>query len=212
MSAVRAVLFDLDGVLVDAKEWHYEAFNLALASVGLTIERADHLAHYDGLPTIKKLERLTVERGLDPALHQPLLVLKQRHTVKLIEAHCRPEPACRRAVETLKQEGLLIGVCSNSIRNSVWRMLELSGIASHFDIVLSNEDVAAPKPDPEVYLTAMARLGVRPEETLILEDSDVGLAAARRSGGHILRIDQVSEVNHPNIRSRITEIELAGTL
>jgi HAD superfamily hydrolase (TIGR01509 family) len=208
MSAVRAVLFDLDGVLVDAKDWHYEAFNRALAGEGLKIEYAEHLAHYDGLPTRKKLERLTRHRGLDPALHQPLLALKQRYTVELIEAQCRPEPAARHALETLKLEGVFIGVCSNSIRSSVRRMLELSGIAHLFDIVLSNEDVMAPKPNPEVYLTAMAHLGVQPDETLILEDSEVGLTAARGSGAHILRIDQVSDVNLANIRSRIKEVEL----
>lgn len=212
MSGVRAVLFDLDGVLVDAKDWHYEAFNRALAAQGLTIEYADHLAHYDGLPTRKKLERLTLQRGLDPALHQPLLALKQRYTVELIEAKCRPEPAARHALETLRREGLLTGVCSNSIRSSIRRMLELSGIAHLFDIVLSHEDVAAPKPNPEVYLTAMAHLGVQPEQTLILEDSEVGLTAARGSGAHILQVDHVSDVNLANIRKRIREVERGGAL
>jgi beta-phosphoglucomutase-like phosphatase (HAD superfamily) len=77
MSDIRAVLFDLDGVLVDATEWHYEALNRALRLFGFGITRYEHLAGYNGLPTRRKLEMLSVEKGLPVALHGMVGRLKQ---------------------------------------------------------------------------------------------------------------------------------------
>ena len=65
---IKAVLFDMDGVLVEAKDWHYEAFNKALDVFGLPISRSEHLSLYDGLPTRKKLEMLTEKKGLPTQL------------------------------------------------------------------------------------------------------------------------------------------------
>ncbi len=86
---IKAVLFDMDGVLIDAKEWHYETLNDALAVFGLNISRTEHLAVYDGLPTRKKLELLTQVRGLSPRLHTFLNALKQQMTYKVIVEKCR---------------------------------------------------------------------------------------------------------------------------
>ena len=66
---IKAIIFDMDGVLIDAKEWHYEALNRALSLFGLSISRYDHLTTYDGLPTKKKLEMLSLERDLPRELH-----------------------------------------------------------------------------------------------------------------------------------------------
>src|SRR5216684_3361292 len=76
---VGAILFDLDGVLVDATEWHYEALNRALALFGFTISRYEHLSSYNGLPTLKKLEMLTIEKGLPKQLHSMISRLKQQY-------------------------------------------------------------------------------------------------------------------------------------
>ena len=74
---VEAVVFDVDGVLVDAREWHYEALNRALALLGFPISRFDHLSTYDGLSTRQKLELLSTERGLPRPLHPFVNELKQ---------------------------------------------------------------------------------------------------------------------------------------
>lgn len=87
---IKAVLFDMDGVLIDAKEWHYETLNDALALLGLNISRTEHLAVYDGLPTRKKLEMLTKTRGLPPRLHDFLNTLKQKMTYQVIVEKCQP--------------------------------------------------------------------------------------------------------------------------
>lgn len=90
MPKIKAVLFDMDGVLIDAKDWHYEALNMALSLFGMEISRYDHLVTYDGLPTKKKLEMLTLERGLPKQLHDFINDIKQEFTFQLAYAKCKP--------------------------------------------------------------------------------------------------------------------------
>src|SRR5579872_1178148 len=83
MAKIKLVLFDMDGVLIDAKDWHYEALNRALGHFGLTIGRDEHLTLYDGLPTRRKLEMLSKSRGLPAKLHRFINDLKQNYTAAI---------------------------------------------------------------------------------------------------------------------------------
>lgn len=204
---IRAVLFDMDGVLIDAREWHYEAMNKALALFGFTIERYEHLTAYDGLPTSVKLEKLSVEKGLPRSLHKFINEMKQRYTMTEIHNKCRPVFEHEYALSRLKNEGYKIAVCSNSIRNSIVTMMDYAALSPYIDLIMSNEDVKRAKPDPEIYLSAMERLGVKAEECLICEDNENGIKAAESSGGNLLKIRNVADVNYTNICSRICEIE-----
>ncbi|MGH1590668.1 HAD family hydrolase [Methylobacterium phyllosphaerae] len=204
---IRAVVFDMDGVLIDAKDWHYEALNRALQHFGMEISRADHLTTFDGLPTRRKLEMLTVTENLPVELHGFLNKLKQIYTLEIVSTRCRPTFAHEFALSRLKARGLRLAVASNSVRDTVAIMMERANLARHLDLTLSNEDVARAKPDPEIYTTAIARLGVRPEETLIVEDNEHGIRAARASGCHLLVVRSVADVTLSNIDRRIAEIE-----
>jgi beta-phosphoglucomutase len=197
---IKAVLFDLDGVLVDATEWHYEALNRALALFGYHIARYEHLTSYNGLPTRKKLEMLSVEKGFPKGLHSLVNKIKQKYTREEILRSCTPVFEKEFMVHQLKRDGLKLGVCSNSIRESCELMLRGSGILDLFDCVLSNEDVSKAKPDPEIYLTAFGRLGVQPHEALIVEDAPHGLEAARRSGGALCQVSGFNEVDYDRIK------------
>jgi maleate cis-trans isomerase len=121
---IKAVIFDMDGVLIDAKEWHYEALNRALRLFGFEIARYAHLTSYDGLPTRKKLEMLTIEQGLPPALHAFINQMKQQYTMEMIYTHCKPLFAHEYALSRLKTRGLRLACCSNSIRATVDAMLD----------------------------------------------------------------------------------------
>lgn len=206
---IKAVLFDMDGVLIDAKDWHYEALNRALEMFGMAIDRDAHLATFDGLPTRRKLEILSRTRGLPHGLHEFLNDLKQDETLQITYAACRPVFHHRYALATLKGDGLKLGVCSNSIRQTVELMMQLSGLTSFLDILVSNEDVSKSKPDPEMYLKAIETLGLEPHEVLILEDNDHGIQAARASGGHVMVVGTTDDVRYNNIRRRIDEINAA---
>src|SRR5215470_2446674 len=89
-SMIKAILFDMDGVLIDAKDWHYEALNRALGIFGMEIDRDSHVAIFDGLPTRRKLEILSATRSLPKRLHPLIHDLKQAHTRELAYARCRP--------------------------------------------------------------------------------------------------------------------------
>lgn len=206
---IKAVIFDMDGVLIDAKDWHYDALNQALRLFGLEISRADHLTTFDGLPTRRKLEMLTVTEGLPTELHGFVNDLKQAYTMEIVNARCRPTFIHEYALAKLNSRGLKLAVASNSVRNSVVAMMERSHLAVYLDVMLSNEDVSKPKPDPEIYIRAMEQLGVQPQETLIVEDNDHGIRAARASGAHVLVVKTVQDVNLANIDSRIEEISQA---
>lgn len=207
MSKIRAVLFDLDGVLIDATEWHYEALNRALALFGFTISRYEHLTTYNGLPTRKKLEMMTVEKGLPRGLHTILNNIKQKYTREEILRKCAPTFEKEFMIRQLKREGFLLAVCSNSIRDSLELMLRASGLLEFFDTLVSNEDVAHPKPHPEMYLAACRKLGIEPKQAVIVEDAEHGAEAARRAGGQLCRVSGFTEVEYDRIRRFIDTVE-----
>jgi HAD superfamily hydrolase (TIGR01509 family) len=204
---IKAVIFDMDGVLIDAKEWHFEALNTALGLFGMQISRYDHLVTYDGLPTRRKLEMLSLERGLPSELHQFINDLKQLYTMEMIYSKCRPMFIHKYALSKLKDRGYKLAVCSNSIKDTIQVMMEKSDLLKYLDFYLSNQDVKHGKPDPEIYNNAMNRLGLKPTECLIVEDNPNGIAAAKASGAHVMQVHSVEDVTLDNLEKSIFLIE-----
>jgi beta-phosphoglucomutase len=207
MTQIKAVIFDMDGVLVEAKDWHYEALNKALGLFGMEISRYDHLVTYDGLPTKKKLAMLSAERGLPVELHDFIADMKQQYTMEIIYTHCRPRFYHEYALSRLKQEGYRLAVASNSVRHTVQIMMERAALMDYLDFYLSNQDVVIGKPDPEIYTKAIQNLGLNPEECLVVEDNEKGIQAARASGAWLMEVAEVEEVNYHNIMKHIMQIE-----
>ncbi|MBR2991648.1 MAG: HAD family phosphatase [Solobacterium sp.] len=204
---IKAVIFDMDGVLIEAKEWHYEALNKALKLFGYQISRQEHLSTYDGLPTMKKLEMLSMEKGLPRKLHPFINALKQQYTIDRIYADCYPLFVHQYALSRLKREGYRLACASNSVRKSVELMMNRSDLMQYLEFCLSNQDVKKAKPDPEIYTTAINRLGLTPEECLVVEDNINGILAGQRSGAHVMKVETVYDVNYENIRRAIAEAE-----
>ena len=207
MNKIKAILFDMDGVLIEAKDWHYEALNRALGLFGMTISRYDHLVTYDGLPTTKKLEMLSRERNLPASLHPFLNKMKQQYTMELVLNKCKPVFYHEYALSRLRIDGFRLAVCSNSIRTSIEVMMDRSNLAKYLEFIISAQDVSIGKPNPEIYNLAISRMMLKPEECLILEDNEHGIQAAVASGAHLMRIHSVEDVNYQNIKGRIQEIE-----
>ena len=207
MTKIKAVIFDMDGVLIDAKDWHYEALNRALSHFGYTITRYDHLVTFDGLPTRKKLEMLTREYGLPPSLHAFLNDLKQIYTTELVHARCKPLFQHEYALSNLRAAGMKLAVASNSIRASIELMMLKSNLRGYLEAIVSNQDVKIGKPDPEIYLKAMTLLGVAPEETLVVEDNEHGIAAARAAGAHLMVVTEITDVTLDNVQRHLDRAE-----
>lgn len=204
---IKAIVFDMDGVLIEAKEWHYEALNRALRLFGMEISRADHLTTFDGLPTRRKLEMLAATHGLPTKLHAFVNDLKQSYTMEIVHNRCKPRFNHEYALANLKAKGYKLAVASNSVRSSVTTMMKLAHLDAYLDLMLSNEDISRGKPDPEIYLAAMASLGVSPEETLVLEDNDNGIRAARAAGAHVFVVREVSDVTYEAVEKRVRDID-----
>ncbi|GAB6142814.1 HAD family hydrolase [Desulfocicer niacini] len=209
MGKIKAILFDMDGVLIEAKDWHYDALNKALGLFGMEISRYDHLVTYDGLPTNRKLDMLTMEQGLSKELHPFIYEMKQQYTMEIVHVRCKPRFYHEYALSTLKNENYSIAVCSNAIRNSVAVMLEKAALSPYVDFFISNQDVSHPKPDPEMYITAMDRLHLSPDQCMIVEDNEKGIQAARASKAHVMEVDTVEDVNYQNIMNHIKGFENA---
>lgn len=206
MAKIEAILFDLDGVLIDATDWHYEALNRALGLFGFGISRYDHLATYNGLPTRKKLEMLSVEKGLPISIHGLLNRVKQAYTRDEILTKCRPMFEKEYMLSQLRRSGYRLAVCSNAIRESVELMLRQAGIYEYFEFCISNEEVSRPKPDPEIYLKAINRMGIGPKQVVIVEDAAHGVEAARKAGGHVCQVAGVEEVDYFRVKGFIDQL------
>lgn len=205
---IRGLIFDLDGVLVDAAQWHYEALNRSLSLFGYSIDEKEHEQRLNGLPTLVKLQILSRQNRFPAALHSFVNEMKQRYTREFFQKECRPRPALTAALLYFRSEGYRLAVASNSARATVDMALSGMGIAEYFDVILSHEDVGKPKPDPAIFLECFRRMELQPSETLILEDSEPGIRAARDSTAPVLIVQSPSEVTLENILRRIQQTNL----
>jgi HAD superfamily hydrolase (TIGR01509 family) len=203
---VKLIIFDLDGVLVDAKNIHFDALNEALGPE-YAISWAEHLSTYDGLKTNQKLEMLSERKGLPTELHKQVWDKKQHLTLQKLK-ELQPSNQLIVCMEAIVSQGYKIAVCSNSIRKTVLTVLSKLGIMEYMDLIISNEDVKNSKPHPEMYWKAISMMSVLPEETLIVEDSPYGLLAASRAKAHILRVKNPYEVTWNNIYNKLQEIKM----
>ena len=190
----EAVIFDMDGVLVDAREWHYRALNAALRIFGEEISHEEHLKEFDGLPTREKLNMLTRQERLPRHLHAVVSDIKQERTLREAASLCYPKVEHLLLLAAIKNQGLKVAVATNSIRATATAMLTFAGLLPFLNDLHTNEDVQRAKPFPDIYLSCMTRLNVQPHSTLVVEDSSVGVAAARAAQCTVLEVTGPEEV------------------
>jgi len=201
---IKLVIFDLDGVLVDAKSIHFDALNSALGQK-YAIGWNEHLSSYDGLKTFQKLDMLSNTKGLPRDIHTKIWNNKQQITLNKLK-ELGPDNKLKKIMSELYADNYKIVVCSNSIRKTCLTVLSKLGIMEYMDLVISNEDVQNSKPHPEMYWKAISKMGCLPEQTLIIEDSPYGLLAAARSKSHILRVKNTTQVTRDRIYKKLNQI------
>jgi HAD superfamily hydrolase (TIGR01509 family) len=196
------VVFDLDGVLIDSKDLHFEALNRALEEVSpkYLITAEEHVTTFDGLSTKRKLELLSSQKGLPAQRFDQIWGAKQAFTLEMLK-QINYDAQLVAFLQLLKSENIYLGVASNSIRETVDLVLEKLGVIEFFDATFSNEDVVNPKPHPEIYWKSMMKFGAEPENTAILEDSHFGRLAAVRSGGQLVPVANRADVTWDKIHS-----------
>lgn len=207
---IKLILWDLDGTLISAREIHYRALNLALGKE-YEISLEDHLGRFDGLPTKTKLNILSSERGLPLEDHDSIWSKKQEITLELFSKELSLDNQIIDTFKRLKEDGYKLGVCSNSIRRTIYTALSRIGIIEYIDIIVSADDVKQPKPHPEIYWLGISKMGMLPDETMIVEDNPHGLLSAYRSHVKIVhRVSSPKDVTYDNIISTIRENEMTN--
>jgi len=200
-----AVLFDLDGVLVDACDWHYLSLNRALEEVvEFSISREEHITTYNGLPTTVKLKML----GLDEEQSKQAWKLKQDYTLDTIRENGTVYEEKIELFEYLKDIGTKIVCVTNSIQMTTFEMLKTTGQFDYFDMIITNEDVENNKPHPDCYNLAVKKLGMKPNKCIIVEDSPKGMQSAKSSvvpNSNIWNVENCTEVTLENYRRFIDE-------
>ena len=210
----KLFIFDLDGVLIDSCDIHFDCFNKALSQVtGRVLSREEHDVEFNGLSSRMKLSKLGLDEKTSDAVYQR----KQTLTEQSFEDIGSSE-RLQEMVRGVKKTGALVMCASNCIRNTVVTALKKLGIFDEMDGVFSNEDVSHPKPSPDIYTLAMNTAGVEPEDTLIFEDSYVGLRSAIASKAHVHYVKSASDITldyvlhaEPNLTKRVNiVVPMAG--
>jgi beta-phosphoglucomutase family hydrolase len=175
----RGLIFDCDGTLADTMPVHYVAWTAMLGRHGIPFPET-RFYELGGVPTAQIIRILSAEHGVpvtdvDSMVHEKESVfLESLHAVK---------PIAKVVAVAERFRGVLpIAVASGGYRETITRTLDLIGIREWFDAMVTAEDTARHKPDPDVFLEAAKRLGVPPESCVVFEDTDIGLLAAKRAG------------------------------
>lgn len=181
MSASRAVLWDMDGTLVDSEKFHWISWRQTLADEGITITHEQFLSSF-GQRNDAILPRW-LGAAATPARIEKIGKAKEelyRHLIR--RDGISPLPGVANRLHRLREEGWLQAIASAAPRANIDVVLEALSATHVFQAIVSAEDVHRGKPDPEVYLTAASRVGVPPERCIVIEDAVAGIEGARRAG------------------------------
>lgn len=190
------IIFDMDGVLVDACEWHRVALNDALKEVcNYEISIQDHYNIFNGIPTKVKLKKLSEMGIIEESLFEKIETIKQEKTIQAISKFAKLRKEKILLMKFLKEKNIKIACYTNSIRATTELMLEKTGILKYFDLLITNQDVIKAKPDPEGYLLCLKTLNISSKNTIIIEDSPKGIEAAEQTGCFLIKVKNPDEVN-----------------
>ena len=179
---VCAVVFDMDGVLIDSEPLQYRACQEMLHSVGLTLSEQEFQHRWVGHKTIDSLEEMLHEHHIE-ADSEALMELKHQAYHHLIATEpITPRTGIQWLLRWLWERHIPCAVASSSSHADIRLVLERLEIIDYFQHLTSSEDCSLPKPDPEIYLLSAEKLGIPPEACLAIEDSSVGVQAAKAAG------------------------------
>ncbi len=182
---IQAVLFDLDGVLVDSEPLHARAWASSLSELGIPCPD-NGFDDWIGSTDRALAENIDAMHEDSPGVEQ-LLVLKHRNYARLTETELGPFPGVRDGISKL--DGLPLAVVTGSLRRDAMCALNCAGLTFTFDAVVTYEDVERHKPDPEPYLLAARLLHVEPESCVVVEDSKTGVASGLSAGCTVLALN-----------------------
>lgn len=203
----KLVIFDLDGVLIDSRDLHFECLNKALGEMSqdFVISMKEHLTKYDGLSTNQKLKKLNEHKGLPEECFKDVWKNKQEYTFKMLYETLEYDKKLNLIFSHIKSLGYKICVASNSIRKTIDIVLERKDILKFVDLIVSNEDVEFPKPNPQIYLACMKEFGIGPKDTYIFEDSHIGRLSAFASSAIVCPVNNSDDLTFEYVMESINK-------
>ena len=202
----KAVIFDMDGVLIDARDWHFSALNQALEPFGLDISKYEHENRFNGLSTKTKLNILSEEKGLPREMHEAIFNIKQDRTFRIASEKCYPKIEHQILLARLAKLEIKLAVYTNSIRDTAKYMLDRANISKYIEILITNQDVKRQKPDPEGYSLICDQFKISPTDALVIEDGKYGIEAATKAGCNVLAVSSPDDVNIDTLSVEINEL------
>lgn len=176
---LKGIIFDLDGVIVDSHAAHKKAWQGLLRALGRDVDDAALEFVMEGRKRVEILRHFLGDANEEDVRRyggwKDELFSKVEHEVKTV-------PGVAEFVKDAKAAGLALAVGTSAGRRRAQKMLQRFGLASHFAIVVTGDEVRAGKPDPEIFLRAASGLGIAPEYLLVCEDAACGVQAARGAG------------------------------
>jgi beta-phosphoglucomutase family hydrolase len=176
---IKAVIFDLDGVIVESENTHVEAEKQTLLKYGVQIS-TEELRRYTGTTAKLMFSELIKKYNLNTTFEE-MFSEKEEIFFKLLEEDAKPTKGVVEFLEELKKRNIRLAVGSSSNKKLIDYVLNKLNIRHLFDCVVGAEDIVHSKPNPEIFLKAAAKLGLSPAECLVIEDAELGVEAAKRA-------------------------------
>jgi len=212
---IDTIIFDLDGVLINSKNIHFESLNRALSHNKLKyqISYEDHLQSFDGLPTSKKLEILNKKKLVPKRLNKKIKLKKNQLTRKLLKEYLTFDKKIYSLFQKLSKK-YKIGIATNAIEETLQIAIKKLRIGKFVKFSISTENIKNSKPHPEIYLRSIVSLNSKPKNTLVLEDSHNGRISAKEAGARLMPIKSLEDVTYKNITNFIEnkKIELSDKI
>lgn len=195
---VAAVIFDLDGTLVDSEPNYLEANRKLLAEYGVPYDQEVH-SRYTGIGTKEMLEDMKKKYSINEAVEQ-LVIKKNRYYMEIARENTVAFPEMVKLLHLLRSGNYPLAVASGSSPGIIEAVLEITKLRSFFDVVLSAEDVSKGKPAPDIFLETAKRLGITARQCLVFEDSKYGVQAALSASMHCVAIPAAFECEDESFR------------
>lgn len=190
MANIKAVIYDVDGTLINTEPLHVKAWDEALTEYGSSLDSlsSEFLQTMAGKKPAIIAEGMTKELGLDTTSSE-LLANKTKKFLALVEVSLQAMPGAIESVKRFKAMGYALGIGTSLDRSFINSVLDKLGLQNEFDAIVTGDEITRGKPDPETYLLVAMRLGIDSAECLVFEDARTGVESAKASGAFCIAVE-----------------------
>lgn len=188
----QAVIFDLDGTLLDNNAYHLETWRKYLKKLGREMSDEEYKAHINGRTNRDAIEYIYGRKMQDEEANR-YTEEKEALYREIYAPHIQPMPGLLKLLAEIESMGLPMAIATSGIKANINFMFEQIPMRKYFSIIVDSSSITKGKPDPEIYLQTAERLGVAPANCLVFEDAVVGIQSAKKAGMHVIAITTTHE-------------------